>query len=59
MFSNAVQAKIKFYVYRLIDPRDSSTFYVGKGYGNRVFDHMKAILKYQDLHSSKNNRFKI
>ncbi|MGK3600290.1 LEM-3-like GIY-YIG domain-containing protein, partial [Escherichia coli] len=23
-----------WYVYRLIDPRDGSTFYVGKGKGN-------------------------
>ena len=32
MFSNTVQEHIRYYVYRLIDPRDSSTFYVGKGH---------------------------
>ena len=42
MFSNTVQEHIRYYVYRLIDPRDSSTFYVGKGHGNRFFDYIKA-----------------
>ncbi len=31
--------KCKYYVYRLIDPRNYETFYVGKGCGNRVFQH--------------------
>ena len=30
------------YVYRLIDPRNGETFYVGKGRGNRVFAHIRA-----------------
>jgi len=41
-FSAKVIAKLKSYVYRLIDPRNGETFYVGKGKGNRVFAHMKA-----------------
>src|SRR5688572_29576351 len=32
--------KLKTYVYRLIDPRNGETFYVGKGKGNRVFAHI-------------------
>ena len=36
------------YVYRLIDPRDGSTFYVGRGQANRVFDHVKQSLKAAD-----------
>lgn len=44
-FSDAVCEEIGNYVYRLIDPRDGETFYVGKGKGNRVFDHVNATLK--------------
>ena len=44
-FSNEVADKIKYYVYRLIDPRNGQTFYVGKGKGNRVFAHAKDALK--------------
>jgi|SRR5271165_1970231 len=38
-FSPAVSDKLKCYVYRLIDPRNGTTFYVGRGRGNRVFSH--------------------
>lgn len=33
----------KFYVYRLVDPRTLQTFYVGKGCGNRAFQHVKNV----------------
>lgn len=33
----------KYYVYRLVDPRDFQTFYVGKGCGGRVFQHANAV----------------
>jgi hypothetical protein len=36
-----VAEKLKTYVYRLIDPRNGETFYVGKGRGNRVFAHIR------------------
>lgn len=39
-FSEHVQDALEFYVYRLVDPRDAKTFYVGKGRGNRVFAHI-------------------
>jgi hypothetical protein len=41
MFSDEVSSKLENYVYRLIDPRNGETFYVGKGQGNRVFDHIR------------------
>lgn len=43
-FSEAVAAKLGHYVYRLIDPRNGETFYVGKGAGNRLFAHVKGDL---------------
>ena len=39
-FPADVASKLKSYVYRLIDPRNGETFYVGKGKGNRVFSHV-------------------
>ena len=36
-----------YYVYRLIDPRTGHTFYVGKGIGDRVFQHAKAAIKFK------------
>lgn len=40
-FSPEICKELDFYVYELIDPRNGRIFYVGKGKGNRVFDHMK------------------
>jgi hypothetical protein len=44
-FSPYVASKVDFYVYRLIDPRTGTTFYVGKGQGNRVFSHAAGELQ--------------
>ncbi|MEI4486690.1 hypothetical protein V8J36_10855 [Frigidibacter sp. MR17.14] len=41
-FSAGVSEKLQYYVYRLIDPRNGETFYVGKGRGNRIFQHLNA-----------------
>src|SRR5262249_17221970 len=38
-FSDKVVSALGRYVYRLIDPRNGATFYVGRGRGNRVFVH--------------------
>lgn len=44
-FSPEVCKKLGYYVYRLVDPRNGQTFYVGKGKDNRVFQHAKCALK--------------
>jgi hypothetical protein len=41
LFTPEVAEQLKTYVYRLIDPRNGETFYVGKGQGNRVFAHIR------------------
>ena len=45
-FSPEVIEQLGYYVYRLIDPRNGETFYIGKGYGNRLFDHIKGLNTY-------------
>ncbi len=40
-----------YYVYGLIDPRTNQIFYIGKGTGNRVFEHEKESLN--SLNSDK------
>lgn len=44
-FDESTFQKLQYYVYALIDPRDKKPFYVGKGKGNRVFDHLECALK--------------
>lgn len=62
MFSETVAEKIGNYVYRLIDPRNGETFYVGKGRGNRVFQHVKGALaldgETEDAGSAKLDRIR-
>ena len=43
-FPAGVSEQLKWYVYRLIDPRNGETFYVGKGQGNRVFAHANGLV---------------
>lgn len=43
-FSTEVVKQLEFYVYRLIDLRNGETFYVGKGKGNRIFEHSAGAL---------------
>jgi hypothetical protein len=48
-FPPGVAQRLKTYVYRLIDPRNGETFYVGKGKGDRVFAHIRAEVESDDL----------
>ena len=49
-----------YYVYRLIDPRDGQTFYVGKGKDNRIFSHIydEQISQESDIASDKIQRIR-
>lgn len=42
-FSREAKSLLGYYVYRLVDPRNGQTFYVGKGKNNRVFQHMQGV----------------
>lgn len=44
-FSEEVCQELKYYVYRLVDPINGQTFYIGKGKNNRVFAHVNCALK--------------
>jgi hypothetical protein len=44
-FTPRVADKLGHYVYCLIDPRTKKTFYVGKGQGDRMFNHANGVLK--------------
>ncbi|SMH47677.1 MULTISPECIES: hypothetical protein [Cyanophyceae] len=44
-FSSEVIDQLNNYVYRLIDPRNGETFYVGRGVGNRLSQYRTKSLK--------------
>jgi hypothetical protein len=48
-FPPGVAERLQTYVYRLIDPRNGETFYVGKGRGNRVFAHIRANVEGDEI----------
>lgn len=43
-FKQNVIEGLKYYVYVLVDPRNNCIFYVGKGSGNRVYQHAQAAI---------------
>jgi hypothetical protein len=44
-FDKLTQEKLQYYVYVLVDPRTKQAFYIGKGKGNRVFEHVLGAIK--------------
>ena len=44
MFPQSVIEQLDHYVYFLRDPRSKEVFNVGKGNGNRIFEHVSCAL---------------
>jgi len=57
MFNQAVIEQLAFYVYSLNDPRTGETFYIGKGVGNRVFNHVECAVE-DDQETDKLDRIR-
>ena len=51
-FKQSVKDALAYYVYALVDPRNNKIFYIGKGKGNRMFQHAEAALL-ENNHSLK------
>ena len=47
-FSQKSIEEIGSYAYALVDPRTDKIFYIGKGCGNRVFDHCNDAINDDD-----------
>ena len=56
MFKEEIFKEINQYVYRLIDPLNGETFYVGKGTNNRIFEHANGDI---DLISEKEDEISL
>ena len=54
-----IEIRKNYYVYYLINPIDNKIFYVGKGYGNRMYDHEKFVLKNKHPNNNPHLFYKI
>ena len=57
-FPDYMLDEIGYYVYRLVDPRNDATFYVGKGVGNRIFQHVAEAVMSSERISLKLDRIR-
>ena len=57
MFDERTIQNLKFYVYLLVNPINEEPFYVGKGKGNRIFDHIECALE-EENESDKLNEIR-
>ena len=53
-FRPEICKKLGYYVYRLVDPSNGETFYVGRGSNSRCFDHANEVDKILKSNKSEN-----
>lgn len=51
--SQSTIEKLEYYIYLLSDPRTDKVFYVGKGHGNRINNHLLGALEGKTKETSK------
>lgn len=54
-FDTTAKEQLQNYVYRLVDPRNLETFYIGRGKGNRVFQHVEDARKLLNSSNDKSS----